>query len=750
MSDLVRKIQTSSLGQLSALAQLVVNDGPGAELFGPSREQLLEHFIANINRSFDQILDHQERAHTNVDFNSLSLVQEDELNAMVATGSMVNLARHQNLAEFIRFNTRLNTLVAGKQLNESTNPLDPQQILTAFTDALRTTNSRAKNDLDAYQRFNELLLKQLGPVLQDANQAMIENGILPQLTTEKAAELVRTRAARRAPARPSENVVDISPTAAAQACEPGPESLELFGMMQNLLRPARHPGAIANDTEEAQHYSVPTSLASTAQAAERMPFVATESVTLVDQHQLFEILTSLQQTLQATTERGKGTEAKPEVSKAINDILAQGSDSAETRAVDQQSADVINLVSLLYEAIWQDSAVAPPIKELISRTQITIIKVALADTSLFNREDHPARSILNEFAAAAIGWTSANDPAQDPLYQKMSELVLRLLNEFNGDIELFDELIEDFRQFRARESAKTHRLEQRILRASASEERLDDIHELVDQKITERLLGRDLPNAIHDFLYDAYHKFMVMLVLKEGLGSNAWKQAINTIDVLLWSVQPKSQNGDLERLEMVNHRLLNNLRKALRIANLEAAQIDSLIADLTSIQQATFVSVTQSTLQSTTLYQAADIDAEEAQEASQKSHDAVIQSDSTTPQFPSGIALASEADLHTIDQLSVGVWVEFCGESDSTMRCKLAAKIKAIDKYIFVNQRGIKVVEKTCQTLAVELGNGTLRLLSEGLLFSRALESVIGNLRASQQAQGGDAFVDHQPPKPVL
>ena len=164
MSDLVRKIQTSSLGQLSALAQLVVNDGPGAELFGPSREQLLEHFIANINRSFDQILDHQERAHTNVDFNSLSLVQEDELNAMVATGSMVNLARHQNLAEFIRFNTRLNTLVAGKQLNESTNPLDPQQILTAFTDALRTTNSRAKNDLDAYQRCNELLLKQLGTI----------------------------------------------------------------------------------------------------------------------------------------------------------------------------------------------------------------------------------------------------------------------------------------------------------------------------------------------------------------------------------------------------------------------------------------------------------------------------------------------------------------------------------------------------------------------------------------------------------
>ena len=52
-------------------------------------------------------------------------------------------------------------------------------------------------------------------------------------------------------------------------------------------------------------------------------------------------------------------------------------------AVDHHSSDIINLVTLLYEAIWQDPSVPIPIKELIGRTQITIIKVALADVGFF-------------------------------------------------------------------------------------------------------------------------------------------------------------------------------------------------------------------------------------------------------------------------------------------------------------------------------------------------------------------------------
>jgi hypothetical protein len=89
--------------------------------------------------------------------------------------------------------------------------------------------------------------------------------------------------------------------------------------------------------------------------------------------------------------------------------------------------------------------------------------------------------------------------------------------------------------------------------------------------------------------------------------------------------------------------------------------------------------------------------------------------------------------------------VEFLIEDEQSVRCKLAAKINAIDKYIFVNRQGVKVVEKTRLGLAHELKDGAVRMISDGLLFSRALESVIGNLRDSQHGQqNGSAYQPRQ------
>ena len=52
-----------------------------------------------------------------------------------------------------------------------------------------------------------------------------------------------------------------------------------------------------------------------------------------------------------------------------------------------------------------------------------------------------------------------------------------------------------------------------------------------------------------------------------------------------------------------------------------------------------------------------------------------------------------------------------------------------------MNRQGVKVVEKTRDGRARELEEGTVRVISDGLLFSRALESVIGTLRDTQTAQ---------------
>ncbi len=94
----------------------------------------------------------------------------------------------------------------------------------------------------------------------------------------------------------------------------------------------------------------------------------------------------------------------------------------------------------------------------------------------------------------------------------------------------------------------------------------------------------------------------------------------------------------------------------------------------------------------------------------------------------------SNSWLEQVDRFAQGSWFEVSEDSKPTYRCRLAAAIKSVDKFIFVNRNGMKVAEKSRQELAIALQQGHFSILDDGMLFDRALESVIGNLRQSRGA----------------
>lgn len=83
--------------------------------------------------------------------------------------------------------------------------------------------------------------------------------------------------------------------------------------------------------------------------------------------------------------------------------------------------------------------------------------------------------------------------------------------------------------------------------------------------------------------------------------------------------------------------------------------------------------------------------------------------------------------------LRVGCWVEWHNGDSRRIRCKLAAVIRASSRYIFVNRSGIKVVEYSESDLAYALAENVIAPLDDSLIFDRALESVIGDLRFSRR-----------------
>ena len=92
-----------------------------------------------------------------------------------------------------------------------------------------------------------------------------------------------------------------------------------------------------------------------------------------------------------------------------------------------------------------------------------------------------------------------------------------------------------------------------------------------------------------------------------------------------------------------------------------------------------------------------------------------------------------DAALNAVDSLQVGGWVSQ-ETSEGEQRCKLAVKIRATEKLVFVNRLGIKVLDITRQDLARLLVHGAVTVLDTGAAFDSTLERVVRTLQREKDS----------------
>ncbi len=706
---------------------------------------IVARFAGKLNYFYDVLNGEQNKPMNVLNYANLSLVGEEDLEAMIALEGMISHSRNSDIREYLRFTTRLDTLLLGAVIDESNNPMDPEQLGEAFKEAISPLGLPAKELLTAYRAFNTKVFHELEPILEMANSIFVEHGVLPNL--DLAARRRKEQSNQRAVARER---ITSDERAFNQPADPNQaiSNPQLFSMMQNLMHGLAHQqnnsaAAISGQAPPAdsQHAPMPsgyvtisgepighiaptqasTPASTPAQTGAGM-VIGGKRVEMIEQDKLFSLLQELNSKL-TTGAKGNhqptqaGGSAPVDINKSLGELLEEkGGDSKKLQAIDSQSADVINLITMLYEVIWADATVPIPIKELIGRTQIKVLSIALKDATFFDSAEHPARRLINELATAGISWTESEKLDQDPVYKKMQEVVNRFIKSEVVDSSKISLLLEDFMQFKAEQSEAELALENRLADASERKQRIDEIAQYAHQKIGERILDESTPIEITEFLQTHFHKFVTEVLLREGPGGASWRPVMNTIDVLLWTVQAERNEGDIERFIKVNPRLLLNLGKALTVAGYEEDERESAIGQLKQVQENSFKGL--------------------AQQRNARIESADTAGDSESAPAPATTNLPSDDEhLLEVSKYKIGIWLEFKTQGSSSIRCTLAAKIETIDKYVFINGAGVKVIEKTKMGLAKELKAGTVRVISEAPLIERAMEAVIGNLRSNSAGE---------------
>jgi polyhydroxyalkanoate synthesis regulator phasin len=625
-------------------------------------------------------------------YDNLALVQNDELEERVAVDSMVTKARGRLGIALSHLTARFNTLVS-KKLEENNHPLGPEMLCEAFLLSCGQ-DMDIKVKLIVLKLFEKSCLDSLDPLYVDANQLLKEAGVLPELQSA-----LPKRSAGRSGAPVAEHA-----QALPSIGEMGSD--EAFGVLQQLLSQSRSVGRPAP-----------------AATVEALP---------ITQQDLMRLLSHLQQSVPADALAEQTVDLRQQVDHLLSRASAK---SGKTRVVDEVDDDVINLVAMLFEFILDDRTLPDSLKALIARLQIPMLKVAVLDKAFFSRTSHPARRLLNELATAALGWNDQDDARRDSLYQTVEAIVQRLLNEFVDDPRIFAELLDEFTAFRHAQSRRSELLEQRTRDAEEARAKTELARQHVEQALNTRMLGKTLPQVVVRLVHQGWSKVLLLTCLKHGIDSPGWRSNLIRLDELIWSVTLPEGVEARQRLRTLAPELLRSLRAGLDEAGVDAFAAQEWLGLLETFYRHVFKRLSR-LAQANAMPGKLEADPVEQEQApAEPAMVAVVeQLQLLSPgEQPAAAEPESPVDdqqaLLQVDNLRVGSWLEIHKKDGQKLRCKLAAWIKPTGKYIFVNRNGMKVLEKTRNSLAAEFQRGAIRLLDDALLFDRALESVIGNLR---------------------
>ncbi|PHX45529.1 thymidine phosphorylase [Pseudomonas sp. NZIPFR-PS5] len=628
-----------------------------------------------------------------VSYDKLALVHNDDLERTVAVDAMVVKVMSRDGIALGQLTTRLNVLIP-QPLTDETNPLGPTLLCDYFLQAGRSLGVEIKVKLIILKLFEKYALSNADQLYEEANQLLISAGVLPELKALPS----RRSTDRIASVPPSSEALRADNAAILQATESLDKSVQdVFSALQELLVHVR--GHLTPRPES---------------VTDARP---------ISSQDLLRLLSHLQQYV-PKAEESDDFDLRAQLEQLISRVSAR---SGKFRVVGTMDEDVINLISMLFEFILDDRNLPSSLRALIGRLQIPMLKVAVIDKSFFSRGSHPARRLLNEIASAALGWGGRDDTQRDSLYARIDQIVQRLLHDFVDDPAIFTELLVDFLAFTSDERRRSELLEQRTRDAEQGRALAELARQRVQQALNDRLLGKTLPQVVVRLLQEAWSKVLLLTCLKHGDQSVEWTSGLQAMDDLIWSVESHDEPEARQRLLELVPGLLKSLRDGLSSAAFDPFATSEFFSQLEALHVQAFSHVTKAPGTTTVGDQVAS---DHGPTMMAVVEEIVLVGPGEQIQTEPSMQLpADDEGLMQVEKLRLGSWVEIQEDESHKLRCKLAAIVDPSGRYVFVNRTGMKVLEKTRMGLAVEFRRGAIRVLDDALLFDRALESVLGNLR---------------------
>jgi len=713
-----------------------------------TRPEMVSCFLVGIEaqlaalREAADAADHERKARSTAELALIEASEMEESTTLAEIGSRIEM-RH-SLPIYL-LGQRFGVLAGRPAFDAEALPVGPQLICKVLRQATARLDINAEHRVLLYRLFERQMLQEYGRLLEALNHHLIRHGVLPglQYMPFRSPASSATGATRRPAAKPEDEAAGPPPaTARGNAGTPAGTAIPM------PARPAQavHPTERSNDPEALLPWLLPGEAA--ALTGGPAPSASPSAMPMPVFEEIRDLLASRRSTLgklsgqtASTMPAGPAHQSAPqEVQHALSllqpstatsvnmggrivartvahlkqDLLAQLRRSApagETPVLAEEDSDTFDLVGMLFDELVKDVRPSSQAAGLLTKLQVPLLRVALSDKRFFNDSQHPARQMLNAVAETGAYWLG-DDDADGVLVGKMQALVDRTLQDFDGDMGLFETLLKDLSSHLQMIARKAEVAERRHVEAARGKERLAQARDRATDAVKAITEGSELPVFTRTLLHQAWTDVMALTSLRHGEDSDAWKQQLDTARKLVQLARPGAAAAGTEAPA-----LQKEVGESLRQVGYHESESEAIAKRLIA-----------------PAVDASPDDAASRTELLMRMKSASRLGTNEKPARPKPEQLTPEvlARVAQIKTLAFGTWFEFTinAQGDRARR-RLSWYSPMSGTAMFVNHRGQKIVETSIEHLAIQMVNGQARLVEEEAresLIDRAWKTVVRTL----------------------
>src|SRR4029079_10862183 len=253
----------------------------------------------------------------------------------------------------------------------------------------------------------------------------------------------------------------------------------------------------------------------------------------------------------------------------MTNVLKELKGSNVGQSMGQVDAMTLDIVSMLFDELFDDAKVPIALKGIIGRLQLPMLKVALADKDLFTKKTHPARKLLDTLGQ--IGYRLPADFADtQPLFAKLEGFIEEIVEGFQDNVEIFDTVREKLEEIITEYDHRQNEETEKAQKAAEQAEALALAKAAAQDEIVARVeKAPHAPRVIVEFFVQHWIKYMLIVHARDGRDSEGWKTALDTIDQLLWSTEAKATPEERRKLAGSIPGILKRVREGVVAASVE-------------------------------------------------------------------------------------------------------------------------------------------------------------------------------------